>query len=76
MADPTTAQSDPAGAGGSGWELELSMAYIKSIPGMLKIVEFVCILYYLQNKRPPPPLPQTNMFLPLVLVLIRNVVGD
>ena len=55
MADPTTAQSDPAGAGGSGWELELSMAYIKSIPGMLKIVEFVCILYYLQNKRPPPP---------------------
>jgi len=44
MADPTTAQSDPAGAGGSGLEIELSMPYIKSIPGILKIVEFFTLM--------------------------------
>ena len=53
MADPenqeATAQSDPApaqksGGGGSGGEIGLSMAYIMSIPGILKIVEFVCIV--------------------------------
>ena len=48
----TTPQSDPVpaekyGGGGSGGEIELSMAYIQSIPGILKIVEFVCIFYYL-----------------------------
>lgn len=62
MADPenqgTTAQSDPApaeksGGGGSGGEIGLSMAYIMSIPGILKIVEFVCI-FLLQNKASPP----------------------
>lgn len=66
MADPenqwTTAQSDPApaeksGSGGSGGDIGLSMVYIMSIPGILKIVEFVCILYYLQNKRPSSPPP-------------------
>ena len=58
MADPeyqgTTAESDPApaeksGGEGSGGAIGLSLAYIMSIPGILKIVEFVCI-FYLQNK--------------------------
>lgn len=53
MADPenqgTTAQSDPApaeksGGGGSGGEIGLSMAYIMSIPGILKIVEFFTLM--------------------------------
>lgn len=63
MADPenqgtnTAAQSDQAppeksGGGESGGDIGLSMAYIMSIPGILKIVEFVCIFYF-QNKRPP-----------------------
>ena len=67
MADPenqgSTAQSDPApaeksGSGGSGGDIGLSMAYIMSIPGILKIVEFVCI-FLLQNKAssPPPGVP-------------------
>jgi len=58
MADPenqeTTAEPDPApaeksGSGGSGGEIGLSMSYIMSIPGILRIVEFVSI-FYLQNK--------------------------
>lgn len=54
MADPENqeiAQSDPApteksGSGGSGGEIGLSMAYIMSIPGILKIVEFVGIFIH------------------------------
>lgn len=78
MADPenqgSTAQSDPApegksGSGGSGGDIGLSMAYIMSIPGILKIVEFVCI-FLLQNKASLPP-PEF-----LLVVLIRNVGGD
>ena len=79
MADPenqgSTAQSDPApegksGSGGSGGDIGLSMAYIMSIPGILKIVEFVCI-FLLQNKASSPPPPEF-----LLVVLIRNVGGD
>lgn len=53
MADPenqgSTAQSDPApegksGSGGSGGDIGLSMAYIMSIPGILKIVEFFTLM--------------------------------
>jgi len=53
MADPenqgTTAQSDPApaeksGSGGAGGDIGLSMAYIMSIPGILKIVEFFTLM--------------------------------
>jgi len=53
MADPenqgTTAQSDPApaeksGSGGSGGDIGLSMVYIMSIPGILKIVEFFTLM--------------------------------
>ena len=64
MADPenqgTTAQSGPAPAekssgGGSGGDIGLSMGYIMSIPGILKIVEFVCIFLYLRYNLPPPP---------------------
>lgn len=52
MADPENqgaAQSDPAPAeksagGGSGGQIGLSMAYIMSIPGILKIVEFFTLM--------------------------------
>lgn len=52
MEDPENqgiAQSDPApteksGDGGSGGEIGLSMAYIMSIPGILKIVEFFTLM--------------------------------
>lgn len=79
MADPEnqgTVNPDPApaeksGGGGSGGQIELSMAYIMSIPGILKIVEFVCI-FYIQSKAPPP----SDDFFLLLVVLIRNVVGD
>ncbi len=62
MADPekqetTAAQSDPvpaekSGGGAAGGDIGLTMSYITSIPGILKIVEFVCIflpylLFYL-----------------------------
>ena len=54
MADPEnqeTAQSDPgpaekSGGGGSGGEIGLSIAYIMSIPGILKIIEFVRIFIH------------------------------
>jgi len=53
MADPenqgTAAQSglapaEKSGGGGSGGEIGLSMAYIMSIPGILKIVEFFTLM--------------------------------
>jgi len=73
MADPenqgTAAQSglapaEKSGGGGSGGEIGLSMAYIMSIPGILKIVEFVSF-FYLQNKRAP----RRIFFLVLVVFL-------
>ncbi len=57
MSDPekqetTAAQSDPApaeksGGGAAGGDIGLTMSYITSIPGILKIVEFVCIFFTL-----------------------------
>lgn len=53
MADPekqetTASQVDPApadksGGGAAGGDIELTVPYIMSIPGILKIVEFVCV---------------------------------
>ena len=47
--EPTAAQSDQPPAdksdgGGAGGDIKLTMPYITSIPGILKMVEFVCIL--------------------------------
>lgn len=79
MADPenqgTAAQSglapaEKSGGGGSGGEIGLSMAYIMSIPGILKIVEFVSF-FYLQNKG-----ARRRIFFLVLVGLLRNVIDD
>ena len=47
--EPTAAQSDQPppytfDGGGSGGDIGLTMPYITSIPGILKMVEFVCMV--------------------------------
>ena len=39
---PSSGQEQQHSSGGRGGNIELTMPYIKSIPGVLKIVEFVC----------------------------------
>ena len=67
--NPDPAPAEKSGGGGSGGQIELSVAYIMSIPGILKIVEFVCIFYIQSNAPPPPP----HDFFLLLVALIRNV---
>ena len=40
---PSSGQEQQHSSGGGGGDIGLNMPYIKSIPGILKIVEFVCI---------------------------------
>ena len=40
---PSSGEEQQHSSGGRGGDVGLNMPYIKSIPGILKIVEFVCI---------------------------------
>ena len=40
---PSSGQEQQHSSGGREGDIGLNMPYIKSIPGILKIVEFVCI---------------------------------
>ena len=44
LEDPklSSGQKQQHSSGGKGGDIGLTMPYIKSIPGILKIVEFVC----------------------------------
>ena len=56
MTDPAveqpTAQAPPAKAGGG--TVETGVEYMKSVPGILKIVEFVSMFFFCEIESAPP----------------------